>query len=95
LLSLSAIYAHPIEARVVEEFKKDQERKHSQKINRTNSIAITQDILVGVMIKRLFRKALEAFDNIVFKTLEIIRPGRNNPRRHQGKKRYSMNYKLL
>ncbi len=33
LLTLTAVYAHPIEERVRQEFKADQQRKHPQKIN--------------------------------------------------------------
>ena len=95
LLTLSAAYAHPIEERVKEEFKADEKRKHSQKINRTNSIAKTIDILVGMFIKKKYEKALESFDNIVYSTREIIRPDRKNERKHQQKKPYSMNYKRL
>lgn len=95
LLTLSAAYAHPIEERVREEFKADENRKHDQKINRTNAISMTKDILVGVFIKQQYEKALKAFDDIVYNTREIIRPGRKNERKHRQKKPYSMNYKRL
>jgi Transposase DDE domain len=95
LLTLSAAYAHPIEERVRREFKADQNRKHDQKINRTNAISMTKDILVGVFIKQQYEKALNAFDNIVYNTREIIRPDRKNERKHRQKKPYSMNYKRL
>ena len=95
LLTLSATLAHPIEERVKEEFKADEKRKHDQKINRTNSISMTKDILVGVFIKKQFERALEFFDKNVFNTREIIRPNRKNERKHQQKKPYSMNYKRL
>lgn len=95
LLTLSAAYSHPIEERVREEYKADKHRKHDQKINRTNSIAMTQNILVGVFIKQQYKKALDAFDKIVYSTREIIRPDRKNERKHRQKKPYSMNYKRL
>ena len=95
LLTLCAAYAHPIEEKVKQEFKADQNRKHSQKINRTNAISMTQEIIIGVLIRKQFVKALEAFDHIVAQTREIIRPGRNNPRNKKQKMRYSMNYKRL
>jgi len=95
LLTLSAAYAHPIEERVREEFKADENRKHNQKINRTNAISMTRDILVGVFMKKQYKKALIAFDDIVFNTREIIRPDRKNERKHRQKKPYSMNYKRL
>jgi Transposase DDE domain len=95
LLTLTAAYAHPIEEKVVKEFKADENRIYSQKINRTNSIATTQDIIIGVLLKKLVVKGLKAFDDIVFKTREIIRPQRSNDRKHRAKKRYYMNYKPL
>jgi len=95
LMTLCAAYAHPIEEKVVEEYKADQNRKYDQKINRTNALSMTQDILIGVLIRKQFKKALNAFDNIVANTREIIRPGRSNPRNKKPKKLYSMNYKRL
>jgi len=95
LLTLSAAYAHPIEERVKAEYKADEQRKYSQKINRTNSIAKTKDILVGLFIKKQYKNALESFDKIVYSTREIIRPNRKNKRKHRQKKPYSMNYKGL
>ena len=95
LLTLSAAYAHPIEERVRKEFQADENRKHNQKINRTNAISMTKDILVGVFIKQQYKKALRAFDDIVYNTREIIRPNRKNERKHRQKKPYSMNYKRL
>ncbi len=95
LLTLSAAYAHPIEERVRKEFKADQNRKHNQKINRTNAISMTKEILVGVFKKQQYKKALRALDDIVYNTREIIRPNRKNERKHRQKKPYSMNYKRL
>lgn len=95
LMTLCAAYSHPIEDRVVEEYKADQDRKHDQKINRTNALSMTQDILIGVFIRKQFTKALQAFDNIVENTREIIRPERSVPRNKRTKKPYSMNYKRL
>ena len=79
LMTLCAAYAHPIEEKVLAEFKADEERKYAQKINRTNAIATLQDSLVGIFIKKKFKEGLEAFDKIVYSTRELIRPGRKNP----------------
>jgi len=95
LMTLCATYAHPIEEKVILEYKADQNRKNSQKINRTNAISMTQEIIIGVLIRKQFTKALEAFDRIVAQTREIIRPNRNNQRNKKQKKLYSMNYKRL
>mgnify|MGYP001225467968 CR=1 FL=1 len=95
LLTLCAAYAHPIEEKVREEYKANENRKYDQKINRTNAIAMTRDILISVFIKRDYGAAIRAFDDVVSKTREIIRPGRSNERKHRLKKLYSMNYKRL
>lgn len=95
LMTLCAAYVHPIEEKVIAEYKADKNRKHGQKINRTNALATTQNILVGVLIKHQFKKALEAFDILVENTREIIRPGRSFERKKRSKKSYRMNYKRL
>ncbi len=95
LLTLAATLAHPIEEKVKNEYKADKQRKYDQKINRTNSISMTKDILVGLFIKKQYKKALKFFDAIVYNTREIIRPNRKNERKHRQKKPYSMNYKRL
>ena len=95
LMTLCAAYAHPIEEKVTAEYKADQQRKFDQKINRTNALSMTQEIMIAVMIRKQFDKAMEAFDNIVEKTREIIRPGRSFPRNKKTKRTYSMNYKPL
>ncbi len=95
LMTLCAAYAHPIEEKVMEEYKADQNRKYGQKINRTNALSMTQEILIAVMLRKQYKKALKAFDDVVEKTREIIRPGRNEPRNMKPKRLYSMNYKRL
>lgn len=95
LLTLCAAYAHPIDEKVREEYKANENRKYDQKINRTNAIAMTKDVLIAVFIKKEYGAAIRAFDDLVAKTREIIRPGRSNERNHRPKKLYSMNYKRL
>ncbi|PKP54232.1 MAG: hypothetical protein CVT92_00315 [Bacteroidetes bacterium HGW-Bacteroidetes-1] len=95
LLTLCAAYAHPIEEKVLAEYRSDDKRKHPQKINRTNALSMTQDILIGVVIKQKYKQALEAFDKIVASTREIICPGRSFKRKKRPEKTYSMNYKRL
>lgn len=95
LLTLTAVYAYPIEERVRAEFKADEQRTHSQKINRTNAISNMQKISVSLFFKNITEKALTFFDEIVYRTRELIRPNRKNPRKHKIKKTYSMNYKPL
>ena len=95
LMTLCAAYAHPIEAKVTQEYEADKERIHDQKINRTNAIRTTMDILVPTFFRKKYREALNAFDLIVYNTREIVRPDRSNPRYKQQKKPNCMNYKRL
>lgn len=95
LMTLCTAYAHPIEEKVREEYKADEIRKFDQKVNRTSAIAITKEILIAMFIRKEYEKALDAFDEIVFKTREIIRPGRSNERNHRKRRSYYMNYKKL
>jgi len=56
LMTLCAAWAHPIEDKVVEEYKADEQRKFDQKINRTNALSMTQEILMSVLIQKQFYK---------------------------------------
>lgn len=95
LMTLCAAYAHPIEEKVIAEFKADKDRKHGQKINRTEAIANTMDMLVPTFVRKKYKEALQAFDLLTYQAREIIRPGRSNPRNKKPKRLYSMNYKRL
>ena len=95
LMTLCAAYAHPIEEKVIAEYEADKNRKHGQKINRTNALANTMDMLVPIFVHKKYKEAIYAFDLLVWNTREIIRPGRSNPRNKKPKKPYSMNYKRL
>jgi len=48
-----------------------------------------------VFLKNQFHKAIQAFDAVVEKTREIIRPGRTVVRNTKPKRPYSMIYKRL
>ena len=50
IMSLCGIYSHPIEEKVRQEYKQDQDRKHPQKINRTSALAMTMELVVGSII---------------------------------------------
>jgi hypothetical protein len=95
LMTLTAAFAHPIEEKVRAEFKADDHRKHNQKINRTNALAIMRENSISLFLKEIIEKAIASFDKIVYRTREIIREGRSFPRKHKPKKRYSPNYKPL
>jgi hypothetical protein len=94
MMSMCASLAFPIEEQVKREHEQEK-RKHPAKINRTGALASCRSIIVSIFLKNNHQKALDAFDLIVAKTTEIIRPGRSLPRNHRPKKNYAMNYKRL
>lgn len=95
LLTLTAALAHPVAEKVAKEYHEDRNRKHPQKINRTQALSMTQSILLSVILKKMVQKALKAFDLIVEKTREIIRPNRTEKRSNRQKRPFHMNYKPL
>jgi hypothetical protein len=84
-----------IEEKVKKEYEQEKGLMHQQKINRTNALSMTRDISIGLFLKKLIKRALKAFDNIVKATREIIRPGRKNERKQYLRRLYHMNYKRL
>ena len=46
-------------------------------------------------IEKKFNKALKVFDEIVFRTRELVRKGRSFERKKRPRKNYSMNYKRM
>jgi hypothetical protein len=95
MMSLSAVLAFPIEERIKKEYEEAKKLKHPQKINRTSALSMVMSISVGLFLKKLVKKAIAAFDSIVNRTKEIVRPGRKNERKKRPKKLYYMNYKPL
>ena len=98
MMTLCAALSFPIDEKVRKESlqeKNNQQRKHQKQINHTSALAMFYDIAIGIFIKKNVKGALEAFDRIMTKTCEIIRPDRKNPRNHKTKKVYYMNKKKL
>jgi len=54
-----------------------------------------RNISVALLLKQLVEPAIKAFDLLVEKATEIVRPGRKFERKKRTKKLYYMNYKQL
>jgi hypothetical protein len=93
-MSYCSLLAFPIEEKVRKEYA-ESKNKHPQKINRTNAFAMFREIGVALLLKGKVAKAIEAFDKNIFKTREIVRPGRSNERKKRPKRLHYMNYKIL
>jgi hypothetical protein len=94
MMSLTAALAFPIEEKLLEE-QQNQSRKHPYKINKTNALAFTREIVQNLFIKKIIKPALEAMDKVLKATVELVRPNRKEPRNKIKKKPPSMNYKQL
>lgn len=94
LMTTTAVLAFPVEEKIKQECESSS-RKHPFKINRTNALAMTKEIAHHIFINKVIRPALEACDNILKATIEIVRPNRKLPRKKTRKKPPSMNYKQL
>jgi hypothetical protein len=98
MMTLCAVLAFPVEEKVRKESckkKKKKKIKHEQKINRTSALSMVRDICVGLFINKTIDAAITAFDNLMIKTKEIVRPNRKVPRKKRPKKLFHMNYKAL
>jgi hypothetical protein len=93
LMTLTVAYAPPIEEKLRAEHQADQQNKHCQKINKTSAVAM--DMAIAMFIKSKFKQALQAFDQILYPTREVLRTGRNNPRNKRQKKQYHIKYKPI
>lgn len=94
MMTTAAVMAFP----VVEEIKKTADlssRQHPRQINRTNALAMIREMSINLFLKRIVTNALNAFDDILKATTEIVRPNRKVTRKKLKKKAPAMNYKRL
>lgn len=96
LMTFCAVLAFPIEEKVKKEHEQEKNQdSHPKKINRTAALSMTSSISIGLLLTKKIKQAIAAFDDIVEKTTEIIRPNRKFERKKKPKRPYHMNYKRL
>lgn len=89
LMNLCAAFAHP----VAEKIKREKE---GYQINRTQPLAMVAVFPIPLFIHGRGRSFLQAFDDIVSKTIDIIRPHRTFIRKKSmSRTRFFMNYKHI
>lgn len=94
MMTITATLAFPVEEKIKREEEKNN-RKHPNKINRTNALAMVRELAGSFFIKKIIQPAIRAMDKILEATTEIVRLNRSNPRKKIKKKPPSMNYKQL
>jgi len=80
MMNMCSIMSYPIEEKVRKE-NETNKGKHHKKVNRTNILFTLKDAWISIWLKKKYERLLYEFDNIVFKTKEIIRPGRRFKRK--------------
>jgi hypothetical protein len=94
MMSLCAVLAFPIEEQVRKEHFQSK-NKHPKKINRTAALSLSGNLMISLLLTQKVNAAIDAFDKIISKTTEIIRPNRKFERNKKPKRLYSQNYKRL
>ncbi len=95
MMTTAAVMAFPVEEEVRALQKNKQKKKHPVQVNRTNAVAMVKDMAINFFQNKTPKKLLAVFDNILRRTVEIVRPGRTVPRKKGRKKPPAMNYKRL
>lgn len=95
MMTTAAVMAFPVAEEVKELQTNNPPRKHPVQINRTNAVAMVREMAIGFFKSKTAQRVLNAFDSILRKTVEIVRPGRKAPRKPGRKKPPAMNYKRL
>jgi hypothetical protein len=93
-MTTTAVLAFPVDEKLKLEAANNN-RKHPNKVNRTNALSMVKEIAIRVFIDKMIQPAIEAFDKIVKATTEIVRSNRTFKRKKIQKKPPSMNYKQL
>jgi hypothetical protein len=90
MMNLCSIMSFPIKERI----KKESEKKlHKQKINFSNALSIIKENWLSLFYKRKTKGFFEELGNVLHKTKDIIRYGRQFKRKHTPKKPPSMHQK--
>ena len=75
MMNMCAIMSFPIEEKVREE-NKSNKTKHASQLNKTNILATLKESWLALWLKKKTKQVLIAFDEILLKTKEIVRPHR-------------------
>src|SRR5215813_1537533 len=94
-MTTTAVLAFPIEEQLRKEQDAENKTQHLYKVNRTNALAFIKESVPQIFIHKAIDGALKTFDYILRKTVEIVRPNRNNPRKKKPRNPPPMNYKQL
>lgn len=94
MMTTAAVMAFPV-AEEVKKLQPTADRKHPQQVNRVNALSMIRETSIDLLNRKKVKSALQAFDNILRATTEIVRHNRKVIRKKLKKKPLSMNYKRL
>ena len=84
MMNLGSAYAHPISEKIKKE-------KKGYQINRVQVVASTRDMPLMLFVKKEIKKAFKLFDEIIGKTIEMVRPNRSFKRIKRPKLKFNPN----
>lgn len=80
MMNMCAIMSFPIEERLTKE-NQTAKTNHKYKVNKTNVLSVLKESWVALWLKRKLSKVLPAFDDILTRAKEIVRPNRKFERK--------------
>lgn len=96
MMNMCAVLSFPVEEKVrAENTAAQNNRKHPRQTNRTNALDFCRKAWVAIWLKDKLGQILQAMENVLLKTTDIIRPGRKFERKKLPKTPPCMNYKQL
>ncbi|MFN8843876.1 MAG: IS4 family transposase [Chryseotalea sp.] len=78
MMNICAIMSFPIEEKLI---KENRNREMKYKVNKTNAISTLKESWVALWIKNKIKRVLIAFDDILLRAKEMIRPNRKFERK--------------
>lgn len=80
MMNMCAIMSFPIGEKLRSENQNSQ-AKHAYQLNKTSTIVALKDSWIALLLKKKNKQVLDAFDYILIKTKEIVRPNRQFERK--------------
>jgi hypothetical protein len=80
MMNMCAVMSFPIEEKLTKE-NSALKTKHHYKVNKTNALSTLKESWVALWLKKKIKKILLAFDDILMRAKEIVRPNRKFKRK--------------
>jgi hypothetical protein len=93
MMNVCAVFSFPIEQKINEQYQNNKTRKYEPKANQSNILNAVKEGWVSIFIKQKILAFIKAFDKIIEKTTDIVRPNRKFKRKMKPKNKPAPAYK--